>query len=151
MSSARTSTPFLRIPRAILDQMIAHAQREAPQECCGILGGAGIGVEVCSIYPLRNADPNPIKRFESDSRDLLAAHKAIRESRQVWAGIYHSHPKDPAVPSRTDLERNAYDATPCVIVSLAEAEPCVRVWRLGRDAYWELPWETVESGGESPA
>ena len=29
----------MRIPTAIYDQMLEHAREEAPNECCGILGG----------------------------------------------------------------------------------------------------------------
>jgi proteasome lid subunit RPN8/RPN11 len=43
----------LRIPRNIHDAMVAHCLREAPLECCGILGG--VQPRVSSFHPMRNA------------------------------------------------------------------------------------------------
>ena len=42
----------LLIPADIHDAMVAHCLREAPLECCGLLGG--IANRVSSIHPLRN-------------------------------------------------------------------------------------------------
>ncbi|MFI5460917.1 MAG: Mov34/MPN/PAD-1 family protein [Isosphaerales bacterium] len=42
----------LLIPRDIHDEMVAHCVREAPLECCGILGG--IPPRVSSFHPMRN-------------------------------------------------------------------------------------------------
>jgi proteasome lid subunit RPN8/RPN11 len=42
----------LRIPRDIHDAMVAHCLREAPMECCGILGGTA--PRVSSFHPMRN-------------------------------------------------------------------------------------------------
>ena len=39
----------LEIPAQILEAMVAHCLREAPLECCGILGG--VFSRVSSIHP----------------------------------------------------------------------------------------------------
>jgi proteasome lid subunit RPN8/RPN11 len=45
-------------------------------------------------------------------------------------GIYHSHPRSPAEPSQTDINLADYPEYVYLIVSLAEAEPVVRAWRI---------------------
>jgi proteasome lid subunit RPN8/RPN11 len=127
----------LLIPRAIHDAMVAHCLRDAPLECCGLLGG--IPPTVSSIFPLRNAQASET-RYTADSRDLIAAVQALRARAAQILAIYHSHPRWAAVPSRTDLAENHYGDVPRIIVSLLDDPPEVRVWRLDADSYEELPW-----------
>jgi nucleoside-diphosphate kinase len=116
----------LEIPRDIHDAMVAHCQREAPLECCGIL--AGIAPRVSSFHPLRNSAASE-SRYRSDGDDLIKAHREIRERGAEILAIYHSHPRWAAVPSRTDLEENYYGLVPRIIVSLLKEIPEVRIWR----------------------
>jgi [CysO sulfur-carrier protein]-S-L-cysteine hydrolase len=136
----------LEIPRDLHDAMVAHCLREAPLECCGILGG--FSPRVTSIFPLGNAAASET-RYDADPRDLINAVVSLRQSGAEMLAIYHSHPRWPAVPSRVDLEENHYGLLPRIIVSLAGAAPEVRVWALARDSYRELPWRIIEPGGEN--
>ncbi len=133
----------LTIPAAIHDAMVAHCVREAPLECCGLLGGAGGRVD--SFHPLRNASASET-RYDADPNDLVAAVVALRERASEILAIYHSHPKWAAVPSKTDLRENHYGPVPRIIVSLLGSTPEVRVWRLDSDSYEELPWRVVAGG-----
>ncbi len=133
----------LEIPPGVLADMIAHCRREAPRECCGLLGG--VPPRVSSFHPLRNAAPSAETRYDADPRDLIDAVVDLRRRDAEILAIYHSHPRWEAVPSRTDLEENHYGAVPRIIVSLLSEPPDVRVWRLDRDDYRELPW--VASAG----
>jgi proteasome lid subunit RPN8/RPN11 len=138
----------LLIPAEILGEMVAHCVRDAPLECCGILGGNGLVVS--SFHPLRNAKGSET-RYEADSTDVINAVVSLRGRGAEIVAIYHSHPKWAAVPSKTDLETNYYGEVPRIIVSLLGPEPEVRVWRLRPDSDEELPWrtapETVEPEG----
>jgi len=120
--------------------MVAHCLREAPLECCGILGG--VPPRVSSFHPLRNAAASET-HYDADPHDLIEAVVALRNRQAEILAIYHSHPRWEAVPSRTDLQENHYGPVPRIIVSLLDATPVVRVWRLDRDAYQELPWRIV--------
>ena len=131
----------LEIPRDLHDAMVAHCLREAPLECCGILGG--FAPRVSSFHPLRNALVSET-RYDADPQDLIAAVVALRERGAEILGIYHSHPRWEAVPSKTDLRENHYGPVPRLIVSLLEEVPVVRVWRLEPDSYEELAWRIVE-------
>ncbi len=124
-ADGRPTSP-LEIPRDIHDAMVAHCQREAPRECCGILGG--VAPLVSSFHPLRNAAASET-RYEADRRDLFAAVRELRERGAEVLAIYHSHPRALAIPSRTDLEENRWGLVPRIIVSLLGEPPTVRIWR----------------------
>jgi proteasome lid subunit RPN8/RPN11 len=132
----------LLIPEAIHDAMVAHCLREAPLECCGLLGGRG--PQVSSFHPLRNASASAT-RYDADSNDLIATVLELRRTELEIVAIYHSHPRWAAIPSRTDLSENHYGPVPRIIVSLLEANPAVRIWRLAPDSYRELTWRIVPS------
>jgi proteasome lid subunit RPN8/RPN11 len=151
------STPFrLCLPSGVLSDLVEQARREAPNECCGLLAGriaAGpppLGlVEV--RYPLINALASP-RRYESEPRSLFDADRDIRGRGLLILAVYHSHPTSPAVPSRTDLERNYSPEVVNLIVSLLSEPPEVRCWWLTEHDYREAEWEVAkENPGERGA
>jgi proteasome lid subunit RPN8/RPN11 len=131
------SDGILTIPADIHDAMVAHCVREAPLECCGLLGG--VPPRVSSFHPMRNASASET-RYDADPRDLIEAVVALRARGAEILAIYHSHPRWAAVPSATDLRENHYGPVPRIIVSLLGPSPEVRVWRLDPVSYEELPW-----------
>lgn len=128
-------TPFDRlvIPPILLEEMIAHARAELPNECCGVLVGKianGVG-SVTRACRVRNDRASPNAYF-TNARDLLAVHRSAREMNAEWLAIYHSHPTSAAIPSRTDLANNTYGETIVhLILGLAQSEPDMRGWWLG--------------------
>jgi proteasome lid subunit RPN8/RPN11 len=136
-----TQAPLL-IPEAIHDAMVAHCLREAPLECCGLLGG--MAERVSSLHPLRNVAASET-RYNADPQDLIEAVVELRQRGAEIVAIYHSHPRWAAIPSRTDLQENHYGSVPRIIVSLLGSAPEVRIWRLDPDSYHELPWQIVPS------
>ena len=118
-------------PRALADEMIAHARSELPNEACGIFGGTLDG-ELRTFYPARNADASPY-RYSVDA-DGPAAHRARRSTTRgdEVAAIYHSHTMSPASPSRTDMELATWPEAAYLIVSLKSDPPEIRAWRLRR-------------------
>jgi proteasome lid subunit RPN8/RPN11 len=136
--------PVLLIPDDLLAAMVDHCRREAPLECCGILGG--VPPRASSLHLLRNTDRSET-RYNADPADILAALRYLRERGEQFLAIYHSHPRWAAIPSRTDLATNYYGDLPRIIVSLLGEPPDVRAWRLEPDRYDELPWRVVPAGG----
>src|SRR5262249_12455387 len=129
--------PFtsLQIPRQLYNDMVAQALTELPNECCGLLAGAG--GRVTHRYPLTNAAASPA-RYDAEPRSLFAAFKDMRVQGIELLAIYHSHPTSDPIPSRTDLERNGYGPEVVhLIISLKDGEPRVRGWRLDVDGYRE--------------
>jgi proteasome lid subunit RPN8/RPN11 len=142
-----TEIPLLEIPWRVLDAMVAHCQQEAPLEACGILAGRR-EPQVDCLYPLRN-ELARCDRYNASPADLIAAIRAMRSSASEMLALYHSHPATPPIPSQTDLELNHYGTLPRIIVSLAQAVPEVRIWRLGADQFEEVRWRALRAGVES--
>ncbi|ADV67034.1 Mov34/MPN/PAD-1 family protein [Deinococcus maricopensis] len=120
----------MHLPAPLRARLIAHARAEVPCECVGLLGGhdrPGVGSDVRAMYPLRNAAPDPQRTYIADPGHVLRALKAMRAEGLDLVGIYHSHPRGPAVPSRTDVQLAAY-GVPYLIVDVQRED--VRAYRL---------------------
>ena len=112
------------ISRAHVDELLAHAREEAPNECCGYARMADGRVE--EVFRAENLRRSPYG-YEIDPKSLLAANDLDDEGHGV--AIYHSHPRSAAEPSQTDINLAQYPHWHYVIVSLA-GEPVVRAWRI---------------------
>ena len=117
--------------------MVAHAQETAPNECCGYVRASGGAVEeVFRAESMRKSR----YAYELDPKSLLRANQLDDDGFEV--GIYHSHPRSPAVPSQTDINLAHYPHWTYLIVSL-QAEPDVRAWRIREGHVEEEPIELV--------
>jgi proteasome lid subunit RPN8/RPN11 len=121
------------IPEDLLQAMIAHARREAPNEVCGWI--AGQGNEVKSIYPVPNAAEDPRTRFRMDPEVQLSGMREIDDLGLELTGTYHSHPRSLPFPSARDRELAKYPEAVHLIVSLAASEPEVRCYRVNGRAF----------------
>jgi [CysO sulfur-carrier protein]-S-L-cysteine hydrolase len=90
----------LRIARSLLDQIVAQARAEAPNECCGIVG-ARDGLAV-TLMQARNARASPLA-YEIDARDLVRIYDELDDQGLEVGIIYHSHTRSDPVPSQTDI------------------------------------------------
>jgi [CysO sulfur-carrier protein]-S-L-cysteine hydrolase len=128
----------MRIACELLDEIVAHARAEAPNECCGVVATSdGRAVEV---HRATNKFASPL-RFEIDEPDLIRIWRAIDDADHEVGAIYHSHTRTPPEPSQTDVNGAAqWPGALWLIVGLAGEEPEVRTWRIedGRVAPIEL-------------
>lgn len=110
----------MRISRQLIDEIVAHARGDLPNECCGMVGG--IDGEATVVVPVVNAAASPL-RFEMDSQGQYNALKAIEDEGRELLAIYHSHTKSAAYPSQTDVNQavNWPDAI-YLIVSLQDPD-----------------------------
>jgi proteasome lid subunit RPN8/RPN11 len=113
----------VRIPRRIYDEMVEHARQEAPNECCGLIGGRD--GEAVSLYRAVNSEGSPL-RYNLDPQDQFRIMSEIDDKGEELAAIYHSHTASPAYPSQTDINLAAYPDAIYLIVSLAEGEEPLR-------------------------
>ena len=122
---------MFRIEKRYIDDMIAHAREEAPNECCGIL--AGKGGRVLQLYRAKNAEESRY-RYNIDPQDLFRIHRECEEREWEFVGIYHSHTGSEAYPSPTDVRIATETEWPGVVyfvVSLQDNEnPDVRAFRI---------------------
>lgn len=119
----------MKISQALVDELIAHAREDLPNECCGLIGG--IDGEARSVHRVVNAAASPL-RYEMDPKAQYDAYKAIEDEGLELLSIYHSHTKSAAYPSQTDVNQAvAWPDQVYVIISLAEAEsPDVKAYLL---------------------
>ncbi len=111
----------MRIGQGLLDAIAAHAGEQAPNECCGLIGGHD--GRASTVYRAGNAFASPL-RYRVDDRDLFRiVEREIPEAGEELVAIYHSHPNSEAYPSQTDI--NLADGWPdplYLICSLADPE-----------------------------
>ena len=90
----------MKIDRTLLDDIVAHAVRDAPNECCGIVAvrdGAATGV-----HATENLAASPF-RFEVDGPALFRLLESIESDGGELGAIYHSHTRSDPYPSQTDV------------------------------------------------
>jgi proteasome lid subunit RPN8/RPN11 len=111
----------------LLDQIVEHARREAPNECCGLI--AVRDGRAYEVVEAENVEASPF-RFNVDSTTLLDVYRIEDEGGRLGA-IYHSHTRSEPYPSQTDIAfaRNWPDVE-WLIVGLAGAEPEIRVFAI---------------------
>jgi proteasome lid subunit RPN8/RPN11 len=137
----------LRLSRAHVDEMIAHARDDAPNECCGII--AGKDGRATDLYRMRNAAEDGYRpyRYEMDGKDLLHLINALDLKGEEFFVIYHSHVATEGRPSPTDVRFAANWPDPYyVLVSLAQEPPPVRAFRIVDGVVTEVEFEIAEAG-----
>jgi [CysO sulfur-carrier protein]-S-L-cysteine hydrolase len=117
----------MRIARNLLDEMVAHAREEAPNECCGMVATAnGSAVE---IHRAVNAAASPL-RYEVEPHDQYQIEMAIDDAGYELGAIYHSHTRSAPVPSQTDINLAFHPDSLYIIVGVAGDEPDVRAYTI---------------------
>jgi proteasome lid subunit RPN8/RPN11 len=124
-------------------EILEHARKANPAECCGLIGGADAG-RARSVYQLRNVASDRRVTYEAAPEDLFAAQRQMRERGEQLVAIYHSHPQsaEPA-PSATDVRLAFYPSAVYLIIGLGGREPVLRAFHISER---EQRWETVEYG-----
>lgn len=119
----------MRISQSLVDEMVAHAREDLPNECCGMVGGRD--GEATEVIRVANAAASPL-RYEMDPQEQYNALKAIEDGGGELLAIYHSHTKSAAYPSQTDVNQAvAWPDQVYAIVSLANPEsPEVKAYLL---------------------
>jgi [CysO sulfur-carrier protein]-S-L-cysteine hydrolase len=110
----------MRIAQSLIDEMVAHAREDLPNECCGMVGG--VDGEATEVIRVENAAASPL-RYEMDPKAQYEAWKRIEDGGKELLAIYHSHTKSAAYPSQTDVNQAvAWPDQIYVIVSLQDPD-----------------------------
>ena len=83
-----------------IDRIVAHARRDFPNECCGMIGVRD-GVAV-SVHEAENLAASPL-RFEVDGLEVHKTIEEIEDAGGELGAIYHSHTRSEPYPSQTDV------------------------------------------------
>jgi [CysO sulfur-carrier protein]-S-L-cysteine hydrolase len=126
----------MRIGRALIDEIVAHAREEAPNECCGLIGGAN--GRAATLYRARNDLHSPV-RYNVHPQDLLRITNEIEAQGEELTAIYHSHTRSEPYPSQTDINLAENWPDPVYLIcSLAGSEPETRGFAIRDGAVEEV-------------
>ena len=110
---------MLRIRRDLLDQVLAHARRDHPDEACGVLAGPAGSDRPERFVPMLNAARSPTF-YELAPDQLLALYRDMDAREEDPVVVYHSHTATQAYPSRTDIALAQEPGAHYVLVSTRE-------------------------------
>ena len=115
----------MQISQSDLDELIAHANDDAPDECCGYMTIRGGRVE--EVVRAENERHSPYG-YQLDAKAQITAWR-LGEDDGYEIAVYHSHPKSAAEPSQTDINLAVFPEWLQVIISLKD-DPHVRAWKI---------------------
>ncbi|MEA2510672.1 MAG: [CysO sulfur-carrier protein]-S-L-cysteine hydrolase [Thermomicrobiales bacterium] len=122
------TTETLTLPKAMREEIVAHARAEAPRECCGVI--AGRDGRPTRLYRLTNLEPG-VDRYLIDDEEIYRVYREIEDGGEDLLAIYHSHPVSVAYPSKTDVAFAFWSESFYVICSLEHPdEPVIRAFRI---------------------
>ena len=108
----------------LLDRIVAHARRDFPNECCGMVAVRdGRAVEV---HEAENIARSRL-RFEVDGLEVDRTIRAIEDGGGELGAIYHSHTRSDPYPSQTDINfARLWPGIEWIIVGLDGDDPRIR-------------------------
>jgi proteasome lid subunit RPN8/RPN11 len=130
----------VRIRRALVDELIAHAREEAPNECCGIVSARD--GEAVEVHRARNLHASPL-RYEVDPRDVLRIWDEIEGAGREMGAIYHSHTRSEPYPSQTDVNLAVNWPDQLQIIVGLVPDVAVRAYRIAGGEITETPLEVA--------
>lgn len=131
---------MLYLTKTQFNDIINHAKKEYPKECCGIVAGNVIQQSevnsqqskvVTKVYRMTNVSENPETCYFMKPEEQLKVFKEMRQLGIEMLGIYHSHAYSPAYPSQRDCELAFYPEADYIIISLRDfSNPEVRAYKI---------------------
>jgi proteasome lid subunit RPN8/RPN11 len=112
---------MLVIATATVDEIVAHARRDHPDEACGVVAGPAGSDRPERFVPMVNSARSPTF-YEFDSLDLLKLYREMDERDEEPVVVYHSHTATQAYPSRTDIAYASEPGAHYVLVSTREPD-----------------------------
>jgi [CysO sulfur-carrier protein]-S-L-cysteine hydrolase len=121
----------VRIDAALLERILAHARRDFPNECCGMV--AVRDGEAVAIHEATNIAASPL-RFEVDPLEVRAVDEAFDAKGIRTGAIYHSHTRSEPYPSQTDINfAKGWPNIEWLIVGLPrDGDPVVRSYLIDK-------------------
>lgn len=121
--------------------LVEDALNTFPDECCGFLFGReehdGTRLVVDILVVDNSKEGDKTRRFEISPQDYMAAETHALDHDWTLLGIYHSHPKHPAIPSETD-RLSAQPFFSYVIISVLDKDTIeLRSWLLNDNRQFE--------------
>ena len=139
------------IERRVLEEIVGHARRSLPSECCGILlAGRGDAGDVTRALEAENAEgKDPRRRYVLGHKAHLQAVSMEVAGTARIAGYYHSHPGGGTRPSSYDTAQAAAGVV-YLIVGMGDGPVEFGAWRYRDGRLVPEPLEVHEPNHESP-
>ena len=122
--------------------VLADCYDGLPNEACGLLLGPMVDNQptgvVTEARSCTNVDASA-RTYTVAPKDMLRAMRAAEDAEVEIVGVWHSHTHTTAYPSPTDVRQAVDPSWIYVIVSLADAEPVLRAYRIVDGSIAELP------------
>lgn len=112
---------MLRIPRRFVDEIVAHARADHPDEACGVLVGPEGSDRPERFVPMTNAERSPTF-YRFDSGEQLRLYRELSANDEEIVVVYHSHTATEAYPSRTDISYAGEPQAHYVLVSTRDPQ-----------------------------
>lgn len=112
---------MLRISQTLVDQMVAHARADHPDEACGIITGPEGSDTPQRFVSMINAERSPTF-YRFDSGEQLSVWREMDRRDEEPVVIYHSHTGTEAYPSRTDISYASEPNAHYVLISTREPD-----------------------------
>jgi [CysO sulfur-carrier protein]-S-L-cysteine hydrolase len=112
---------MLTISRALIDQIVAHARVDHPDEACGVIAGPAGSDRPERFIAMLNADRSPTF-YRFDSMEQLRVWREMDDRDEEPVVIYHSHTATQAYPSRTDISYASEPGAHYLLVSTREPD-----------------------------
>ena len=112
---------MLRIPRRFVDEIVAHARADHPDEACGVLVGPEGSDRPERFVPMTNAERSPTF-YRFDSGEHLRLYRELSANDEEIVVVYHSHTATEAYPSRTDISYAGEPQAHYVLVSTRDPQ-----------------------------
>lgn len=130
----------MKILKKMVDEIIAQARRDLPNESCGYL--MGIDEVISHNYEMTNGDNSP-EHFSFIPQEQFDAVRYARKNSLSILANWHSHPLSPSRPSQEDIKL-AYDPSIAyLILSLASEQPVLNAFRIVNGKVEKLELEII--------
>ena len=126
----------MKIAPELLQKIVDHAQRDKPNECCGIV--CARDGEAYEVHALENRRPSPMA-FDVDTIEVYNLSNGLED----LGAIYHSHTRSAPEPSQTDINfAQNWPGVEWIIVGTKGEQPEVRSWLISGADVDEVEVET---------
>jgi [CysO sulfur-carrier protein]-S-L-cysteine hydrolase len=112
---------MLTISRGLIDQIVAHARADHPDEACGVIAGPAGSDRPERFIAMLNAERSPTF-YRFDSMEQLRVWREMDDRDEEPVVIYHSHTATQAYPSRTDISYASEPGAHYLLVSTREPD-----------------------------